>query len=405
MRLAAVRTNRLGSGALWGGFLLLGVTCGGEEGDGLPPILASSKYIDYSTYADASVICMDDFLAREDRFIERTAAALGVEVPTGRIRYISGPLQALGDPSTWACETTTACYWYEMDQDFGVILSMGISHHHELVHAVEVPALGADGHRILAEGLADYLGSSKTSAPVLEAFPERFKAMAAESAKPGDYRLAMHFVGSLISRHGAGKYRALRAAMPGDGGLTALAAAFRKVYGEALDDALVDMSAEPIVGLDRPEGCVDGEGEEIAWKAPGLLEATLMGECGDGMFVGGGFVDGHPGFATVFVVHVLEAGVYELTVSRPGAVSEQPAATLGACPDAEFGGIVSSKDGLTGTGLLYPGRYVLSVGFPQAPEARGEATVKLKLRSPLPPPSPSPVVVMQDWQNSQGMER
>jgi len=47
----------------------------------VPPIIASSEYIAYHTDVDASVICMDDLLAQEDRFIERTAALLGVDPP------------------------------------------------------------------------------------------------------------------------------------------------------------------------------------------------------------------------------------------------------------------------------------------------------------------------------------
>src|SRR5690606_25968652 len=67
----------------------------------LPPLVASSKYIAYRTDADASVICMEDLLAREDRFIERTASLLGVDPPSSAIDFVWDPVQDGSEP--WAC--------------------------------------------------------------------------------------------------------------------------------------------------------------------------------------------------------------------------------------------------------------------------------------------------------------
>jgi len=56
----------------------------------LPPLVASGKYIDYHTNADASAVCMGDFLAREDRYVEKIADLLGVEVQAG-IQFVWNP--------------------------------------------------------------------------------------------------------------------------------------------------------------------------------------------------------------------------------------------------------------------------------------------------------------------------
>lgn len=346
-----------------------------------PPLVASSKYIDYHTRGDTSVICMDDFLEREDRFIEETALALGLGVPTGRIHFISDPTQDLGRPETWSCKTATDCYWYVAEEDYGVILSAGFTHRHELVHAIEIPALGEGAHRMLGEGVAQYFGSYTSSASVLEDFSGAFKAMVTDNPQPSDYRLAMHFVGSLIGRYGVEKYKAMRSAMPSDGGLDELASAFESVYGQTLDQALAEMSDKAIHGLDPVSGCVEGEGQVILWTAPGLIETTVRGECGDGWFVSGG----GQGFGTRFVIDVPEAGIYELTVGSPdGGSSAQFAGQLMACPRDTPQGFVDSYDGATGFGLLHPGRHVLSIGFPHGPEPRGSATLRLEFDAPPP---------------------
>lgn len=347
--------------------------------DDMPPLVASSKYIDFYTRGDTSVICMDDMLAREDRFIEATAAALGVGVPTGRIHFVSDPSTEFGDRSTWSCETAAHCYWYVEEEDYGVILSGAISHHHELVHAVEIPALGEDAHRTLGEGVADYFGSFRSSQGVLEGFPEAFKAMVAANPQPSDYALAMHFVGSLIERYGVETYKELRAAMPVEAGLEEFASTFELVYGVSLDAGLLEMSADAIHGLDTEQGCAEGDGRVIPWAGPRLLETAVESECGDGWFVAGG----GRGFGTSFVIEVPEAGFYELTLGSTTGSPQGYVGLLAACPYDTSQGFVSSHDGGTGYGRLYPGRHVLTIGFPPGPEARGEATIKLEFEAPL----------------------
>ncbi len=341
----------------------------------LPEIVASSKYIDYSPYADASVLCMDDTLAAEDRFIEEVAAFLGVGTPSGRIRFIWDPRQKLGNMQTWACEgIASSCYVYDEAKDLGLIRSVGFVEYHELVHAVDIPVLG-EGHRTLVEGLAEYLGSSQSTEDILKGFPEAFKAMVARAPQPDDYRLAMHFVGSILRDHGVDRYKSLRKELAADGDLEAFETTFEAVYGETLSAALIAMSEVAIQGKIQ-DTCVTGGQEELNWTSPGLLETTLRGECGDPTFIGPGFADSRDGFVKSYIVEITEAGFYDLTVTGPGLPSEQPSYSMRPCPGVETG-VESAGGG------LYPGRYELGVGFPAGPEARGEAAMRLELVVPF----------------------
>ncbi len=356
-----------------GAVILLACHEAAEEPE-LPAIVASSKYIDYSPVGDASVICMGEVLAQEDPFIAETAAFLGVDPPSGRIRYIRNLMQGFGDSGTWACPgAASSCYVYHEDEDLGLIRSIALAQYHELVHAVDVPTLGADGHRTLVEGLAEYLGSDTSSEYVLEGFPAAFKAMVARAPMPDDYRLAMHFVGSLLQSHGVEKYKALRAALPTEGDLAALGSAFAAVYGEALDVALERMSEAAVQG--RGPTICNGEAVELSWTGPGVIETTLRGECGDPTFVGGGFSSTRPGFGMAFEFEVTDPGYYAVRLTSADGIESQDYA-LNPCPGVETG----PEDGAGG---LFPGRYELSVGFPAAPEPRGELNLKLELVSPF----------------------
>lgn len=364
----------------WGCCVVLAAPGCGDGEAPLPPVSASSKYIDYATYADASVICMGDTLAREDRFIEGVTAFLGIPVPTGRIRFVFNPHQASDVPQPFACDTASSCYNYTEADDTGTIVSSNVVNHHELVHAAEIPVLGADGHRMLIEGLADYLGTSNSSAAILDNFPTAFKEMIAEDPMPNDYRLAMHFVGSIIEKYGVDSYKALRKSMPSDGGTDELAVAFDAVYHKSMDVALAEMTT-PIRGVLPYDGCVGDDAERIEWTEPRLINRIIDGECGDPWFVGAGFSENRAGFAKVFVIEVTEGAWYEFSLKSPSGAVPHPEAVLHSCDETDDGSV--SVDGLAGSGILYPGRHSVTVGFPQGPEARGEALLRLEYFAPL----------------------
>ncbi|MBL8969095.1 MAG: hypothetical protein JNK56_00855, partial [Myxococcales bacterium] len=105
------------------------IACPESTAPDLPEIAASSKYIDYRPRADTTAICMDDALAREDRFIETVADFLDIAPPHGRINFVWDPSQSIFDPDTWACNNKEGtpharnCYKYVSDDDYGIITS------------------------------------------------------------------------------------------------------------------------------------------------------------------------------------------------------------------------------------------------------------------------------------------
>ncbi|MDC0716546.1 hypothetical protein [Nannocystis bainbridge] len=343
--------------------------CAGED---LPPLVASGRFIDFHTDADASLLCMDDFLAREERFVAAVAGAVGVGVPTGRIRYVWDAFAASGEP--WACERSRDCYRYDESRDSGLIVSRTVVNRHELVHAVEVPALGQAGSKVLGEGLAEHLGSGTSTAGVVAGFPAAFEAMVERGEL--DYLLAQHFVGSIVARDGAAKYRAFRVALPGDARLPQFVEVFESIYGRSWGEALAAMD-EPIYGLNRPLGC--GEGEPLAWDAEGSIDRSVVSQCGDGTFFGPGLVDGQPAFEATFVVEVARAGLHDFTIEGAGVEG-----VLQACASATMSQSLGSHGGQTIRGSLEAGEHVLLLRFPADDGLRGEAKLRLAFVGPPP---------------------
>lgn len=350
--------------------MMLGFAPGCAE-QSLPPVVASSKYLDYRTDADTSVLCMDDFLTREDRFVEAVAEMLGVDVPGERISFVWNPYMESGE--SWACKHSVDCYRYDEEQGSGLVISRSVSNRHELVHAVEVPALGETGFKVLGEGLAEYLGTGKSTAGVVAGFPAAFEAMVEDGEL--DYLLAQHFVGSIFARDGAEKYRAFRTALPGTATFQQFSDVFESIYERSLREALAEMS-EPVHGLDRPLGC--GEGTELEWTADGIIDTTITSQCGDGTFFGPGAVDGRPAFEATFVVRIPEPGLYDFTIQGPGVEG-----ILIACSFESKSHGLGSNSGQTIQGQLDPGEHVLLLRFPANDEPRGEATVSLKYVGPI----------------------
>ena len=112
-----------------------------------------------------------------------------------------------------------------------------------------------------------------------------------------------------------------------------------------------------------------------------MLETTIDSACGDPWFYGAGFVPGRPAFIGRYLVDIPTPGFYKLTLtSAPGG------------PAPLTGGMVGCTHDLNGMGLLAfvrpeprllaPGTYVLGIGFPARPDARGQATVRLEYLGP-----------------------
>lgn len=361
-------------------------TCAEETEWEFPEIIASSKYIDYGTWADTSVVCMNAKLKQWDRFIERSSDFLGIAPPATRIRYTWVPPQ-FDAPDRWRCrDGLTACH---KPSAAGSMIFVRLHEHgpHELVHAVESSGYG-EAHPVLKEGMAEFLSTSTNTLTVLDDFSERFLQLIHSTeglAEEGSYEVAKHFVGSVVHRHGILRYREFRNALPHDARVDEFAATYESNLGENFFTALEAMSSQPVTGLQVPPGCADDpDFETLTWTALGVLEGSADGACGDPHFYGFGFNPSAPGFEKHFVLNVEVAGDYELTVQGPHLDAGPLAVQLESCPETEFAYMhveSGNPDWDLGLARLGVGRHSLRVYYPPRPEPVGEAEISLKLRN------------------------
>ena len=190
----------------------------------LPVAVASSRYIEYHTWmypdglVDDAVVCMDDKLASMDRFIEFVAETLELDVPATPIHYVWTP-RALLSEDTWICPAgAVGCFDSDGPGGRKVVYSTELDLSHELVHAVEIPALG-QSHPVFEEGMANYLSTAWSSADILPEFPATLKAGIGPGRHPGG-EVSMHFVGALLARSSMAQYVELRSRVGHDDGLT-----------------------------------------------------------------------------------------------------------------------------------------------------------------------------------------
>lgn len=346
------------------------VSCERQDIIDLPEVVVESQYIEYSTAADVTVVCMDDFLSGRDRYIAETAAFLGIAPPTQKFRFIWIP-ESLRTAENWLCNSpipSAGCQKWLNGEN--IAFTTNIEDHHEFVHAISIGEFGRT-HPLLEEGLAEYLGSFRSSHLIVDNFPAKFEAMLDRGVIPDQYSLAMHYVGSVLSWHGIENFKTLMQRLPRDGGFEALAKAHKDVYGESLDEALARMNAA-VVGR-VPTTC---DGEPIPWEGGDDLEVTLKGVCGDGRLFGPGFVAGYPAFYKEYMIEVPANGVYGMRVSNVGDTGALASAGIRNCPGVEEG-LISALNGSSGVGRVYQGPHRLGIGFPHGPEAKGEVVVTL----------------------------
>jgi hypothetical protein len=290
--------------------LLLGCACAVEDDVELPEIVASSRYVDYGAWADVSNVCMDDRLALWDGYLEDVAGYLGVELPAEKIRYSWVPEGDL-KPERWPCvDTAEGCAFGDRgDPRMRYVATRRLEHLHELVHSVELAALGK-AHPVLQEGMAEYLSGGGVATAALDDFAADLIEILERDRRLDyyGYSKAMHFVGSIVEKHGIEQYLVFRSRAPADGGAAPFAAAYEEVFGESFEGALDEMSQSPVLGRWQPWGCGDGY-ESLPWPTSegGTLEVTIGGACGDAGFYGGGFMAGEPGFSKHFTLD-LEVG-------------------------------------------------------------------------------------------------
>ncbi|MCY0989866.1 hypothetical protein OV203_22195 [Nannocystis sp. ILAH1] len=370
------------------------VGCEVDEGgweQALPDIVARSRYVDLRVDVESSTVCMEDKLAEIDRFIEETAAFLGVPVPAQRIGFVIAPVEGR-TRENWPCtEIASSCYvqgtsgGFVFDEPSDVGMGkLTRADYHEFVHAVDIPANGRT-HWVLEEGLATYLGNDGSAEGILGPFP----AALVESLRmtsPTNYGVAMQFVGSLIEAHGMARFDEFRRGLAPSAAAEEVIAAFELVYGEDFDEALAALSTTAIRGRRADVTC---EGEAVLWSGEPPLRANLTAACGDGWFYGGlGFglinpsPDDSPGvYAKPYLVEVPETAIYNLAIIAPDL---RAFGRLRACGDTPGDGSVVSYEGHGSSAVLEAGTYELFVAFPE-----GAATdVSVTLTYQGPPPSP-----------------
>ncbi len=359
---------------VWVGLVpaLLVLGCADEDRWTLPEPVAFGKYVDYGAWADVSTVCMDDKLAAWDSYIEEIADFMKIEPPVGGIRYTWAPQEDAEGP-TWACDGAQGCARFPGGEYSAYVFTRPFEMLHEIVHAVEISALG-HSHRILEEGMAEYLSSALITDYSQAGFSSGFEELFDQGSSEFSYPRAMHFVGALIERHGVEKYYEFRAMLGHHDNFAGFSAAYQQVYSESLSDALNAMKLMSVRGRFQPWGC-DEAAQSLPWTTDELLDADVSGKCGDGVFHGGGFVAGYPGFSKTFTLDVAKDGVYALSVT--GQTDSDPSVQITHCPTVEFGSITSSQT-VARQGILWAGRHYVKVDYPPANEARGDVRIKLE---------------------------
>lgn len=336
----------------------------------LPAPVASSQYIEYHTWVypdgltDDAVVCMSDKLAEMDRFIEFVAKALELDAPAKPIHYVWVPKKYQSE-DTWVCPGNAfGCFDPDGADGDGVVYSTELYLSHELVHAVEIPALGRS-HPVFEEGMANYLSTAWSSVEMLPEFPATFKAGVAPGKHPTG-KVSMHFVGALLARGSMAQYVDLRGRLDYYDGLAELAAAYEDVYGASLDEFLEDASTAPVIGLGVDPLCTGAP--TIPWEGPETLDTTLSWACGDGVTFGIA-----ENFETAFSLDVVREGNSRMTVSSLDDGGE-PLAMLDSCSDEDEGAynFFIARDGQSAPGVLRLGRHVLHVAMAPGPADMGD---------------------------------
>lgn len=341
-----------------------------------PEVVATSRYLEYSTWADPSPLCMGGRLAAADNFVEEAAALLQSEVPSERsIRYIYVP-ESLQDPDrTWPCPpSASGCFLAEgrLLEGRSAIYSSFPLDLHELAHAVESHALGIE-HWVLQEGLADYLSRAYSTKAILKDFPEALKNDIDRDRPSPDYRAAAHFVGSLIEHHGVGRFKEFALRVGGDDRWDGFSDAFEDEFGEDLEASLAELALAPITA----KGVFECEGETISWTKAGEIDVALVGGCGDAFYYSPGGAPETPGAFKTYVFDVSEGANFDFSLTSTGG-----GIVYGLLQNCDFRASWWTAFEDTRSIPLDPGRHVLSVGFPYSDGTLGELDFHLTRVNP-----------------------
>lgn len=251
-----------------------------------------------TVHADPAVPVCPEAVAAADRFVEDTAAMLGVAPPAIDYYLFDGPTGCdFGEYTNTSCTVGNTVY------------ANAWIHYHELVHAVDdslPPALFVEGLAVaLSRPSRDARGDSLVRADA----PLDFGSTLFRAGSPADeYHVAGDFVRYLVDRFGAKRYRAFARSLSYLADPITIHRSFAHVFGVPLDDVIASWrTSSPAASLLWVPIDDADCGDPVPPVASGLWEVqdAPADGCESGTTAGG-------------AVYVQPSGRYGFEVSEPG---------------------------------------------------------------------------------------
>ena len=312
----------------------------------------------FDTYLEAIFIAIDEPFP-EESFIEYTWFDLTVSDE---------------EKQTWPCPPgASGC---ARKSEAGIsISSYFFVHHHELVHAVHLYALGSS-HPLLHEGLASYYGNPNYRLTLTaEEVDEGLRDFFSGPLTPGEfsYPVAKYFVGYVVETFGVDGLKDLWAGVTKGQSYGDFRSAYEDILGAPFDDLLNTLPAYDLTHQTLGQ-C---SGTEIPWVDPDLLEVSISGQCDDPGAIGP--ISLAPlAFSLPYLVEVPVTGDYQLLLTggdNPGGL------TMYGCGMKGENQYMFLSEDQPENRLLIAGTYAIIVDLPAV---EPEATLQFSVRR-LPP--------------------
>jgi hypothetical protein len=262
-----------------------------------------------TVHADPAIPVCPQAVAAADRFVEDTAAMLGVSPPSIDYFVFDGPTGCdFGEYTNTSCTVGTTVY------------ANAWIHYHELVHAVDdslPPALFVEGFAVaLSRKSEDARGDSIARADAaLDFGSSLFRA----GSPAEEYHVAGDFVRYLVERFGAERYRSFARSLSYLADPITIHRSFAHAFGTSLDDTIASWRATSSAASTLRVPIDDADCQDpVPPLAPGLWEVqdTHANTCLSGTTAAGSvFVQpaGRHGF------EVTEPGLHLIEASCDGA--------------------------------------------------------------------------------------
>jgi hypothetical protein len=236
---------------------------------------------------------------------------------------------------------------------------------HELVHAAYQNEYGYGVYPlVLGEGVAEYFGDDVSRQGDVPSIQEVVDTRD-DYLTGGGYVRAGHFVSYLIETRGLEQFNSVMSRSRGDDAPPQLGPIFSEVYGETLDDLLMEYSSYSECSRRswrRP--VLECEGEALPWDRSGTIPAISFAddlECDDPATIG----PRNGRVWTTRVFEIEEPGEYRFTMNTDGGDTSLRTAKFVAC-DADCAApfdVVIENDpfGAAKYEVAAPGRYYMQL--------------------------------------------